>query len=143
MLSRKIILLFIACAVLGLFLSGVLLVRELGSANFDKKQVNHVLESYLQAWENADPLTMYPYLSTEDKKNISAAEYKEQFNEFPVQPMSTEIKSIVIQLPEAQVVVAVAWPDIASGKSIKRMESFYLQKEGEAWLVRESVSLEK
>lgn len=146
MLKKSQIYILIVCALAGFIFALIFLFLN-SNISFnktqEKNQIKTVLDNYFKAWESADPEAMYNYISVEDKKLTTLADYKNQFAEFPVQPAGHELKSIVVSLPLAKADLLVAWPDFSTGKNIQREEIFYLTKEGAKWKVREAVSLEK
>ncbi len=149
MFPRRYLRLLISCIALGFILSFITLVFKYGTpgkivhGKTDSAKIKYVMDSYFKAWEEADSGKMYEYISAQDKETVSLAEYKTNFTEFPVQPLSHHIKELMINKDLAKILLSVNWPDITPGKNIPRIEVFYLQREGKNWKVRESVSLEK
>lgn len=151
MFSRKQITILGICALCGFFLALLVLFFNARAANefsffsgTEKRSINSAVDAYFKSWENSDPAGMYKFISKADRELVGVSEYQEQFAEFPVRPGAHKTKAVSIVEPgRAKVLLLVDWPDFSTGKSIQREETFYLVKEGGAWKIEESISLEK
>lgn len=137
---KKFLLVAIILSVMAGTMIGLLAGRKQGIRT--EEQVIYVLNAYFQAWQQLQPETMYNYISADDRKDISLAEYVTQFNQFPVRPVKYKISDILVKSISARANLIVDWPKLDGGELVSREEIFYLVCEDRGWRILENGSLQ-
>ena len=106
----------------------------------DDLAVRQTAGNYLQAWQDSAPERMYTHLSEADKARVTPAEYKQQFEAFPVYPLHFRLGTVKsIGADRAAITVRILWPEPEHG--IEKDEQIVLIRENSAWRILERESM--